>query len=231
MNMKFHIVTIFPDSVNSYLSSSILKRAQKKRLISIKTIDPRVFAKDKHRTTDDRPYGGGPGMVMKAEPILGAIATVVKKNKKPASTDVESGGQETRNKIIILSASGKQFAQTMARKWAKLDSITLIAGRYEGIDARVKRALKAEEISIGPYVLSGGELGAMVVLEAIARHIPGVLGKLESLEEHRGGVGIPMYTRPETFIYKGKKYRTPKVLISGDHNKIDQWRSKHRKRA
>lgn len=216
--MNFYIISIFPESFRSYLDSSILKRAQKRGLISIKIINPRKFTKDRYKTVDDKSYGGGPGMVIKAEPILKATHQLIGEsvNRK-------------KFKIILLSAKGRQFDQKLATKWAKLKNIVFISGRYEGIDERVKKILRAEEVSIGPYVLSGGELPSMVLVEAIARHIRGVLGKNESLEEKRYGSGIPVYTRPEVFEYKGKKYRAPKVLLSGNHKKIEVWRKKHKK--
>ncbi len=211
--MNFHIITIFPEALKSYFDSSILKRAQKKGLIKIKFHNPRDFAKDRHKTTDDKPFGGGPGMVMKIEPIAGAISKIKAKNKK----------------LIILSPAGKQFTRKMARDWAKkYEDIVLIAGRYEGIDERVKKIFKAREISAGPYILTGGELPAGIVVDAVSRHISGVLGKKESLEEERG-VGIPVFTRPEVFEFRGRKYRAPKVLLSGHHKKIEEWRKKHSK--
>ena len=211
--MNFSIITIFPESFGSYFSASILKRAQERGLIKIKFFNPRNFAKDRHKTTDDKPFGGGPGMVMKAEPILKAVEAALKKNKK------------IKNKIVVLSAKGKQFTQKMARDWAKkYKNIILICGRYEGVDERVKKILKAEEISIGPYVLTGGEIPAMVIVDAVSRHQVGVLGKNESLEENRFGPGLPAYTRPDTLKWKGKLYKTPPVLLSGDHKKIEKWR-------
>ncbi|MBU2109515.1 tRNA (guanosine(37)-N1)-methyltransferase TrmD [Patescibacteria group bacterium] len=214
--MVFHLITIFPESLKSYFDSSILKRAQKKKLIKINIINIRDFTKDKHKITDDRPYGGGAGMVMKIKPILNVIKTI-------------RTSRTNRTKFIILSPAGKQFDQKMARDWAKkYKNIILISGHYEGIDERVKKILKAQEISVGPYVLTGGELPAGIIIDSVSRHIPGVLGKKESLEENRG-IGIPVYTRPEVFEYRGKKYRVPKILLSGHHKKIEEWRKKHRK--
>jgi len=213
--MVFHLITIFPESIKSYFKTSILARAQKEKLIKIKFYNPRDYTKDKHRIVDDKPFGGGPGMVMKAEPIIKAIQ------------DTRYKIQDT--KIILLSPAGKQFNQKMARDWAKkYKNIILISGHYEGMDERVKKILRAQEISVGPYVLTGGELAAGIIIDAVSRHIPGVLGKKESLEENRG-IGIPVYTRPEVFEYRGKKYKVPKVLLSGHHKKIEEWRKKHRK--
>lgn len=211
MAMRFHIVTLFPESLQGYLESSMIKRATGRKLFSVEVIDPRTFTQDKHRKADDKPYGGGPGMVMKALPIVRAVEKINKKKGK--------------KKIIILSPRGKQFTQAIARSFAGAGDLILIAGHYEGIDARVKKILRATEISIGPYTLTGGELPALTVLDAVARYIPGVLGKKESLEEHRVA-GKDVYTRPESIEYKGKKYRVPKVLLSGNHKKITAFRQK-----
>ncbi|MEK7576713.1 MAG: tRNA (guanosine(37)-N1)-methyltransferase TrmD [Patescibacteria group bacterium] len=216
--MKFTILTLFPKIFDSYLNESILKRAQENKKISIETIGIRKYTHDKHHTADDKPYGGGPGMLMKAEPILKAFSSIKKSKDKPA--------------VFIMSAAGKKFTNSDAKKYAKkYKNIVLIAGRYEGIDARVKKILKAQEISVGDYVLTGGELPAMVIIDAISRQIPGVLGRAESLEESRFGVGIPSYTRPETLKYKGEKYVVPKVLLSGDHKKIAEWRNAQRSKS
>ena len=155
-------------------------------------------------------------MVMKVEPIVKAISKI-----KSKISNLEN------YKIILFSPSGKQFTHKMARNWArKYDNLIMICGRYEGIDARVKKIFKAQEISIGPYILTGGELPAAVIVDAVARHIPGVLGKEESREEEMGMSGFPVYTKPEIFEFKGKKYGTPKVLLSGHHEKIKNWRKK-----
>ena len=218
--MNFHIITIFPESLRGYFNSSILGRAKKDKKIEINLHNLRDFAEDKHKKMDDKSFGGGPGMVMKAEPIVGAVSSIIKlttKNKKL--------------KIILFSPTGKQFTQKMAKDWAKkYDNLIMICGRYEGVDARVKKALNAEEISIGPYILTGGELPAAVVADAVARHIPNVLGKEESLEEERRISGFPVYTKPEVFEFKGKKYSAPKVLLSGHHIKIKNWREKNSKK-
>lgn len=214
--MRFDIITIFPNIFNSYLNESILKRAQKKKLIQIKIHNLRDFTKDKHKKVDDKPYGGGAGMVLKIEPIVKAISSILRiKNK---------------SKIILFSPTGKQFDNKIAAELAKKNErLVLICGRYEGVDERIKKAIrdlgfKIEEVSIGPYVLTGGELPAMVLIDAVSRQIPEVLGKSESLEEKRFGVGVPVYTRPEVFVWKGKKYSVPKVLLSGNHKRIDEWR-------
>lgn len=215
--MKFHFLTIFPEMIHSYISESILKRATDKKLAVFDVKNIREYSKDRHHKTDDRPYGGGPGMVMTAEPILRAALSLKTKNKS------------LKTKYIMLSPSGKMFTNQVAKKFAKTYSdIVFICGRYEGVDDRVRKILKADEYSIGDYVLTGGELPALVMTDAIVRQIPGVLGKEESLEEAR--IASPRtYTRPETLVYKGKKYRVPTVLTKGNHKKIDEWRKDQQK--
>jgi tRNA (guanine37-N1)-methyltransferase len=231
--MTFHIISIFPESFESYFSASIIKRAQDKKLVKIKFYNLRNFTKDKHKTVDDKPYGGGPGMVVRIEPIIRTIVSILNKLKIKNFPPKANQPRAEKLKIILLSPSGKQFNQKMARDYAKkYQDIILICGHYEGIDARLKPVLRVtgyalQEISIGSYILSGGEAGAMVIVDAVSRHIPGVLGKFESLEEKKGS--YPVYTRPEIFEFKSKKYRVPKVLLSGDHRKISEWRSKHGK--
>ena len=221
--MNFHIITIFPEVCKSYTDASVLGRAQKTdkgkgakvrgKKISVSYYNPRDFAKNKHKKVDERPYGGGPGMVMTAEPIVRAWEKAVgrKKNQKKIKT-------------LVMSPRGTVFNQTMAKKLAKqYDDIVLISGRYEGIDARVKKILKAEEVSIGDYVLTGGELPALTILDSVARNIPGVLGTHESLEDERIASG-ELYTRPEVIEYKKKKYKVPSVLVTGNHKEIEKWR-------
>ncbi|MDP3142630.1 MAG: tRNA (guanosine(37)-N1)-methyltransferase TrmD, partial [Candidatus Omnitrophota bacterium] len=239
----FDIITIFPNIFNSYLNESIIKRARKNKKIKINAINLRDFTNDKsrlhsnrgsstkwsgHKTVDEKPYGGGPGMVFKIEPLVKALDTAIKNKGRK-----KEGLKKTL--IILFSASGKQFNSKIAADFAKkYNHIVMVAGHYEGVDERIKKVienwkLKIENLSIGPYVLTGGELPAMVVIDAVSRHIPGVLGKYESLEEKRYGVGVPMYTRPETFIWKGKKFAVPKILLSGNHKKIENWRKQHQK--
>ena len=228
--MRFDIITIFPEAFTSYLSTSILKRAQERGLISVKIHGLRKWGKGPHRQLDDRPYGGGAGMVIQAEPVLCAVSALKIKNQK------------SKIKIIVLSAKGKQFTQKMAYDWAKrYQRLMLISGRYEGIDERVQTALKAEEISIGPYVLTDGDVAAMTIISAVARLIPGVI-RLESLQEEshwrslisregraagKKGLEYPHYTRPEVLEWRGRAYRVPKVLLSGNHKYISAWRGKH----
>ncbi|MBI2047691.1 MAG: tRNA (guanosine(37)-N1)-methyltransferase TrmD [Parcubacteria group bacterium] len=207
--LHFHILTLFPDSF-SYLNESILNRAVKNKKIKIQIYNLRDFTVGKHKTADDKPYGGGPGMVLKAEPIVKAVGKI-KKGKKNV-------------KIILFAADGKQFTNVYAKKLSqKHKDIILISGHYEGVDERVAKILKAEKVSIGPYILTGGELPAMILTDAISRQIQGVLGKHESLEESRDTTS-KVYTRPETIVFKKKKYTVPEVLLSGDHKKIEEWR-------
>ncbi len=207
----------------------MILRAQKKKLIKINIYDLRKWTTDKRKTVDDKQYGGGPGMVIKIEPLVRALGSILKLKIKNAKL-------KSRIKIILFSAGGKQFENKTAAELAKkYDRLILICGHYEGIDERIKAIienwkLKIENLSIGPYVLTGGELPAMVLVDAVTRQIPGVLGKTESLEEKRLGVGVPVYTRPEIFVWKGKKYSVPKVLLSGDHKKIKEWRLKQIKK-
>jgi tRNA (guanine37-N1)-methyltransferase len=238
--MHFHIISIFPESLNSYLNESILARAQKSKKIKISFYNPRDFSTDRHQKTDGRPYGGGPGMVMFAEPIIKAVKKAL--------------GRKKQARIIIFSPAGKQFTNQIAQTWAKKDKdIILICGRYEGIDARVMKILstlvgpasattfargygeskkattgkekKVAEISVGPFVLTGGELPAMIVIDAVARQIAGVLGNELSPEENRIS-SSEVYTRPEVLEFKGKKYKVPKVLLSGNHAEIEKWKAK-----
>ena len=222
--MNFHVITLFPEVCKTYTDSSILGRAQKThkgkgskvrgKKISVAYYNPRDFSKNKHKKVDDRPYGGGPGMVMAAEPVLKAWEKAVGRKK-----DVE------KIKTLIMSPRGKEFTNKLAKDYVKkYDHLVLISGRYEGIDARVKKILKAEEVSVGDYVLTGGELPALTIIDSVSRQVPGVLGEFESLEDQRVTSG-ETYTRPEVFEYKKKKYKVPLVLIEGNHKKIEQYRS------
>lgn len=214
--MKFSIITIFPRMFDSYLSESILKRAQEKKIIKIRTVDLRVFSKDKHRKVDDRPYGGGAGMVLQVGPLQRAVQSL--KTKTP----------KRKTRVILFGTRGKKLDQKIAKRLSKYDHLILICGRYEGVDERVARYIADEEISIGDYILSGGELPAMVLIDTVSRQIKGVLGKQESLEEIKGS--YPVYTRPPVFEAGRKKMMVPKVLLSGDHKKIEEWRKKHGER-
>lgn len=245
---KFSIITIFPESLESYVDASILGKAINKKLIRINLVNLRHFARDARktvalrqvlrpraqdrgaqgnreprRTVDDSPYGGGPGMVLKVEPILRAVQYVKKGEKKDKS----------KSRVVLFGTRGRQFTQAVARRLAKYNHLIFIAGRYEGVDERIADYVADEEISIGNFILSGGELPALVCLDAIIRHIPGVLGKEESLEEIKGS--YPVYTRPPVFRIpskRGKKIRlasVPKELLSGNHKKVLEWRKKYGK--
>lgn len=218
--MKYHILTIFPEIFTSFRKESILARAQQEGKVEIKIYDIRDYTEDKHRTVDDTPYGGGAGMVMKVEPIYKAI-TELGLDKLP------------NKKVVLLSAKGEQFTQDKAGEYKDLDNLILICGRYEGVDQRVADYLCDEEISIGPYVLNGGEVPAMAIVEATFRLQPGVLGNKESLSEESFSqpttqnseliTEYPQYTKPEIF----NDWKVPEVLLSGDHKKIDEWRQQN----
>jgi len=223
--MKFNVLTLFPEVFSPYLSVSVLGHAAEKGLIESEIVDIRDFTTDKHKTVDDTPYGGGPGMIMKIEPIHSALASLG--HSQPGSRT---------NRTVVLAARGEAFTQQTAHELASFDELTLICGRYEGIDQRVADNLADTELSIGPYVLAGGELGALVVIEAVARLIPGVLGNPESLTEESYGVNLPhtdkntekkqveypQYTNPAD--YNG--WKVPDVLLSGNHSAISDWRKK-----
>ena len=221
--MNFHLITLFPDICQAYTDASVLGRAQKTekgrgakvrgKKIDVSYYNPRDFATNKHKKVDDKPYGGGPGMVMRAEPILKAWQKAVGRKK-----------DQKKVKTLIMSPRGKTFDQAMAKEFAKkYDHLVLISGRYEGIDGRVKTALKAEEVSVGDYILTGGELPALSIIDAVSRHIPGVLGTHDSLEDDRATNG-ETYTRPEVIEYKKKKLTVPQVLLDGNHKEIEKWR-------
>jgi len=222
--MNFHIITLFPEVCAAYTDASVLGRAQKTdkgrgakirgKKISINYYNPRDFTKDKHRKVDDKPYGGGPGMVMKAEPIIKAWQKAVGRKS-----------DQKKVKTLIMSPRGRVFTQALAKEYVKkYEHLVLISGRYEGIDGRVKQALKAEEVSVGDYILTGGELPALTIIDATARQVSGVLGSGESLEDERVTNG-ETYTRPEVLEFKKKKLAVPTVLLEGNHLEIDKWRA------
>lgn len=239
--MKIHILTIFPKLFDSFLNETLIKKALQAKLLEINVVDIRAYATDKHHTTDDTPYGGGPGMVMKVEPIFLALKAL--EISVPSPTAIGDPGVDSRrsgngkSKIALMSPRGRQFSQAVVEEYAKLDELTLICGRYEGVDYRVTEHLVDEELSIGPYVMSGGEVPAMVVTEAVSRYIPGVLGNAESLVEETFasskfgncdlGFGIskeyPCYTKPEVF----NGWKVPEVLLSGNHKEIKRWREEN----
>lgn len=211
--MRFDFLTIFPMVFGAYLDESILGRAQKTKKVIFETHDLRTYSTDKHRTVDDRPYGGGFGMVMKVEPIYKALTSIPKKKKR---------------RVLLMSAKGKVFTQSDAKRLTAYDQIVIICPRYEGVDERVVDYVD-EEVSIGEFVLTGGELPAMMIADAVARLLPGVLGKDESShDESHSETGIleyPQYTRPEIF----RKKTVPKELLSGNHKDIATWRKSQRK--
>ena len=211
--MRFHVVTMFPKMFDSYLRESLLNRAEKKKIVSVRAYNLRDFTKDKHRKVDDRPFGGGPGMVVQVQPVYDAVKFIKSKVKS----------KKSRVRTILFSVRGKKLNAGMAKRLSKYDDLILICGRYEGVDERVAENIADEEISIGDYILSGGELPALVLVESVSRFLSGFLGKEESLEEINGS--FPTYTRPEIFMpQKGKRWPVPKVLLSGDHKKIAEWR-------
>jgi tRNA (guanine37-N1)-methyltransferase len=218
--ITFHIISLFPETMRPYLDESILGRAQKTKHIKLYYYSLRSYTKDKHGKVDDRPYAGGPGMVMTIDPLVRAwakaCATIEKAHAKK--------GTKPKIKTILFAPRADKFTTAKATLWAKKQTdIILICGRYEGIDSRVRTITKAEEVSVGDYVLTGGEIPALIVVDCVARQIQGVLGKFDSREEARVSSGA-MYTRPEVYTYNKKLYKVPPVLLSGDHKQIDAWR-------
>lgn len=217
--IRFDIITIFPQIFDSYMKESLIARALKKKLIAIKLHNLRNFADDERGTVDDRPFGGGLGMVLKVEPIFKAV--------KAASA--KATASRRKSKVILFTPRGEKFTQKVAHQLSKLDQVIFICGRYEGVDQRVAEHIADMELSIGDYDLMGGELPAMVAIEAISRLVPGVLGKEALLKERitksGGFTEYAQYTRPEVY----KHWRVPKVLLSGDHKKIEEWKRSHGK--
>jgi tRNA (guanine37-N1)-methyltransferase len=205
--VRIDVFTIFPGIVEGPLRESLLGKAIQAGVVDVRVHDIRAFVTDKHRQVDDEPYGGGPGMVLKPEPVFAAV---------------ESLGEGTK-RVIVLSPAGRRLEQSFVRELAKEPWLVLISGRYEGVDERVVEGLPAEEVSIGDYVLSGGEIPALVVLEAVTRLVPGVVGKEESLERESfedGALDHPHYTRPSEF----RGMAVPDVLLSGNHAEVERWR-------
>lgn len=248
--MLFNIITIFPKIFSAeggpasngdfcgYFSASIIKRAIEKKLIEIIVHDLRDYAKDKHKTVDDTPYGGGAGMVMKIEPIYKAVMALKSKITNPKlQINPKSKISKLKSRIILFSAKGKKYTQADAARLSKYDNLILICGRYEGVDERVADHIADEEISIGNYILTGGEIPALVLVDSVTRLLPGVLGNPESLKEESFSEKIqdslleyPQYTKPEEFFAPGGKgWKVPKVLLSGNHREIKKWRWKNSK--
>ncbi len=234
--IQFDVITIFPELVKAFSQESLLKKAQEKKLLKIDIHNLRDWAKNPHKKVDDKPFGGGLGMVFKVEPLYRAIQSLKSRSKK------------LKTKVILFTPRGKRFTQQKAEELVKNKRLILLCGRYEGIDERVATYIADEELSMGDYVLMGGEIPAMAVIETIARLIPGVVGKPSFLKERRLGVKYdqkqgfleyPQYTRPEVFLpphlnkgsgdepKKGVAWKVPKVLLSGDHKKIGEWKKKH----
>lgn len=225
--MNFYIVTLFPEMFDSYLKESILGRAIKEKKIKITLINPRKFVSGKYRKVwpdgnvslqvDERPYAGGPGMIMMAEPVIKAVESVTKKLKKKKNAKIL-----TINFIPRAEKFTTKSAKDISKKYT---DVIMICGRYEGIDARVDKILKTKKYSIGDYVLTGGEIPALVLIDSISRQVKGVLGNFDSREEERVS-SSEIYTRPEVLVHNGKKYRVPKVLLSGNHKDIENWKKK-----
>ena len=212
--MQFEVFTLLPEVFPPYLESSILQRARQRGLIDVRVHDIRAHARDKHHTTDDTPYGGGGGMVMKPGPVFEAVESVL-------GPRVASGPLIVP--VILLTPQGRVFTQSVAEELARYERIALLCGRYEGVDERIREHLVGDEISIGDYVLTGGELPALLIIDAVSRLIPGVLGDPTGAQDDSHSMGLleyPHYTRPPEF----RGWKVPEVLLSGDHGKIEKWR-------
>ena len=210
--MRFHVLTLFPGMFVSPFAEGIVRRAQDRGLIEIGVRDIRDYAHDRHRTVDDYPFGGGAGMLMKPEPLFEAVEAT------RASADIEESAP-----VVLLSPQGRTLTQRVVEELSQSGDILLICGRYEGVDERVRQHLATEEISLGDYVLGGGELAAMVVIEAVSRLVTGVVGSIESTQDDSFTTGLlqhPQFTRPAEF----RDWSVPEVLLSGNHGEIDRWR-------
>ena len=210
--MRFDIVTIFPRMIEGALAEGILARAIQRNLLTVRATDLRTFTDDRHRTVDDVPYGGGPGMVLKPDPLFRAVEAIGQESGFPQA-------------VVLVSPHGRRFSQREAVRLASLDHVVVLCGRYEGIDDRVREHLATEELSVGDYVLSGGELPALVIVDAVARLIPGVVGDEDSVAGDsfsRGLLDFPHYTRPAEF----RDWKVPDVLVSGHHGEIRKWRKR-----
>lgn len=209
--MRVEILTTLPQVVEGYVGESILGRARKKGIVEVEAVNIRDFTEDRHKTTDDAPFGGGPGMVMKCEPVFAAVESLVSRRAG------------TKPRILLMTPQGRRFDQKMAEELARENHVIIICGRYEGVDERIREHLVTDEVSIGDYVLTGGELAAMVITDAVSRLLPGVLGDEASPESESFSSGLleyPQYTRPAEF----RGHRVPEVLLSGNHAEIEKWR-------
>ena len=214
--MTIDVITIFPKMIDAALAEGVVGRAREHGVIDVRARDLRDFTTDRHRTVDDVPYGGGPGMVMKPDPIFRAIEAIAAERGAPSA-------------VILMTPQGRPFTQAEAQRLARLERLTIVCGRYEGVDERVARTLVTDELSIGDYVLTGGELPALVVIDAVARLVPGVVGDADSVAEEsftRGLLDHPQYTRPA--LFRGEA--VPDVLASGHHGEIERWRRRERLR-
>jgi tRNA (guanine37-N1)-methyltransferase len=231
--MNFHIITIFPKIFDSYFGESIVKRAREKKLIDIKIHNLRDYTSDKHKTVDDTPYGGGAGMVLKVEPIRECLKAINFQfsifNFQTISKSKINKSKKTR--VILFSAKGKRYTQADAKRLKKYENIVMICGRYEGVDERVAKNLADEEISIGEYVLTGGEIPAMAVVDSITRLVPGVLGNAQSPKDEsfsrKNYLEYPQYTKPAEF----QGWKVPEVLLGGNHKEIETWRKENGKKS
>ena len=207
--MRFHVMTLFPELIENYVSSGIIGKARKNGLIDVSAVNFRAFSKDKHGHVDDYPYGGGAGMLLKAEPVVDCFRDICK-------------GIPGKPRVLYMSPQGRVFDQEMAKELAKEEDLILVCGHYEGLDERALTILEAEEVSVGDYVLTGGELPALILIDAVSRMIPGVLAENSAEEEsfYSGMLEYPQYTRPEE--YEG--LRVPEVLLSGHHENVEKWR-------
>lgn len=234
--LTFHVVSIFPKMVEEYCNESILKRAKGKGLVDFKFYNLRDYTKDKHGKVDDKPYGGGPGMVMNAQPILDCVGSITSPQPPLKGGATSAKTPKKKYKIIIFVPNAQKWTNIEAKKYAKkYTDIILLCGRYEGIDYRVQKILKAESVSVGDFVLTGGEIPAMILIDSISRQIKGVLGDFNSLEETRTNVlgeedaGVEeFYTRPEVLEYKNKKYKVPTVFLSGNPKLIKEYKQKRK---
>lgn len=209
--MRIEILTTLPQVIEGYVGESILGRAIKRGIIEVEAVNIRDYTHDRHKTTDDAPFGGGPGMVMKCEPVFEAVESLV--SRRPGA----------RPRVLLMTPQGRRFDQKMAEELARENSVIIICGRYEGVDERIRENLVTDEVSIGDYVLTGGELAAMVITDAVSRLLPGVLGDETSPESESFSSGLleyPQYTRPSDF----RGQRVPEVLLNGNHAEIEKWR-------
>lgn len=229
--LNIDVLTLFPEMIDAYCGTAILGRAQKSGLLKVKAHQLREWAIDKHGHVDDRPFGGGAGMVMRVEPFFNALRALKVRStryKVLAAKNTSTKHQTPSTRVILTSAKGKMFTQADAKRLSKYDRLVFLCGRYEGVDERVAAKLADEEICVGPYVMTGGELASLVMIDAVSRLRPGVLGQAASLDEESWNDGVkkeyPQYTRPEVF----NKWKVPKVLLSGDHAEIKKWREGER---